>query len=107
MSAGRVPHRRGRLACKSPGGCCGIPIAQAPRDDHGRVVLTERQRAVLDFVREYIDRHGWAPTLDAISTEFGFSRRSAAKQHLDCLERKGWIVREPRASRAIRITEGC
>jgi repressor LexA len=65
--------------------------------------LTERQRAVLDVIRGFIKREGVSPTLREIGQAVGLDLKSVA-QHLDRLERKGYISRRPRESRNIRLT---
>lgn len=89
---------------RSPGGCPrGVRLADAPRDDRGRVVLSRQQTRVLGEIRRYIDDHGYPPTLREISDAFGWSGPSAAKQAIGWLVRKGWLIVDKRRSRAIRI----
>lgn len=67
--------------------------------------LTERQAEVLAFLRERIGRFGQSPTIREIVSEFGFSGTNAAVGHLDALERRGLIRRDPLA-RGIRLVDG-
>jgi repressor LexA len=67
--------------------------------------LTKRQREVFDCVAAYIEKHGYAPTLDEIATAVGLRALASVFDHLSTLERKGWIVRERNEARSIRITE--
>ncbi|MHC4945389.1 MAG: transcriptional repressor LexA [Planctomycetota bacterium] len=64
--------------------------------------LTSRQRAVLDVIRGFLKREGVSPTLREIGRIMGLDLKSVA-QHLDRLERKGYISRRPRESRNIRL----
>jgi repressor LexA len=64
--------------------------------------LTERQAEVLAYLREYIARHGWAPTYREIGERFGFASTNGTADHLKALERKGCIVRG-HGHRAIRV----
>jgi len=99
----KIPRAsRGHLARRSSGGCGNGRTEDAPRDTLGRVSLTSRQLQVLEFVRSFIGGHGWPPTCREISTAFGWGNRSAAKNHLDVLVRKRWLVRGTGA-RTIRI----
>jgi Holliday junction resolvase RusA-like endonuclease len=62
--------------------------------------LTARQAEVLEFVRWYIDQHGFSPTTREIGRAFGFSSPHAAWDHLQALRRKGlidWIDRRHRS----------
>lgn len=58
--------------------------------------LTERQQAILDYIRLYLSSHGCSPTTREIQTRFRFSSQTAAAQHLRALERKGYIQRRAR-----------
>ncbi len=63
--------------------------------------LTERQRDVLTFVRARILDDGFAPTLQEISDEFGFSSTASAQKHIAQLERKGFLRREKHQKRGL------
>ncbi len=65
--------------------------------------LTERQRDVLHYIKNHFDREGFAPTVREIAFHFGFASPLAVQTHLDALARKGYIEREPRKTRNIRI----
>ncbi len=66
-------------------------------------VLTERQGAVLDFIKLYIHDKVRPPTLREIGKRFGIISTNAVNCHLQALERKGYITRDPRLSRSITI----
>ena len=65
-------------------------------------MLTKKQKEVLDFVREYIERHEIAPSLEEIRTYFTFASLSTAHYHLTKLQKEGYLEREPRA-RSLRL----
>lgn len=67
------------------------------------VKLTEKQRQVLRFIIEYSGRYGYPPSLREINTRIGATSSNSAFQYLEALERKGYIERQPRTSRAIRV----
>lgn len=67
--------------------------------------LTERQRAVLAFIREALQAHGLPPTRSEIAEALGFRSPNAAEEHLRALARKGAIELRPGASRGIRVLE--
>ena len=50
--------------------------------------LTDRQQAILDFVRERIATDGMPPTWAEIARAFGFRQTRAAQKHLQALESK-------------------
>lgn len=63
---------------------------------------TRRQRQVLNFLKSYQCRHQRPPTRREIGTRFKIHINGVTR-HLDALEKKGAIVREPHKARAIRI----
>ncbi len=65
--------------------------------------LTDRQSAILDFLKHHIDEEGYPPTRADIARKFGFRSPNAAEEHLKALRRKGVIEMSPHRSRAIRI----
>jgi repressor LexA len=65
--------------------------------------LTERQRAVYEFVRDKIRNRGYGPSVREIGEEFGISSPNGVMCHLKALEKKGLITREPKMSRAIQL----
>lgn len=66
--------------------------------------LTDRQRAVYDYIASFIERHGFPPTMQEIAEHLGISGNLGVIKHLKALERKGVITRNPGSSRGIRIT---
>lgn len=65
--------------------------------------LTERQRRVLEFLRECVRGRGYPPTIREIGIAFGLRSNRGVVDHLRALERKGYIRRMPGISRAIEI----
>jgi repressor LexA len=65
--------------------------------------LTERQRAVYEFVRDKIRNRGYGPTVREIGHQFSISSPNGVVCHLKALEKKGLIKREPNMSRAIQL----
>jgi len=66
-------------------------------------LLTDRQRAVYEFVRDKIRHRGYGPTVREIGQHFGIHSPNGVMCHLKALEKKGFIVREANMSRAIRL----
>ena len=67
------------------------------------IVLTRRQKEVLDFVSRHIDRHGVAPTLQEIGRQLKLSSVATVHKHLRRLEDKGAIRRLTHQSRALAL----
>lgn len=65
--------------------------------------LTERQRAILQFIADHIASNGFPPTLRDIGRRFAIRSTNGVNDHLHALERKGHIVRRDMVSRGIRI----
>ncbi|HEX9666353.1 MAG TPA: transcriptional repressor LexA [Thermodesulfobacteriota bacterium] len=70
-----------------------------------RVLLTERQQDILDFIASQIESLGFPPTISEIQKQFSFKSPNAAGQHLKALVKKGWIKRHPHKSRGIEVTD--
>src|SRR5439155_6968595 len=64
----------------------------------GRTMMTKRQKQVLDYLREYIDQHGYAPTLEEIGRHFRLASLATVHKHLRNLQRKRLIKRLPHQS---------
>ncbi len=65
--------------------------------------LTGRQREVLEFLEEFIGESGYPPTLREICARFSIKGPKNAAKHLDALEKKGFIRRSSKISRAIEV----
>ena len=69
-----------------------------------RPLLTARQREILDFIRQFVLKAGYPPTVREIGAHFGFVPRSVF-DHLKALERKGYLHRETGKSRSLQILD--
>ncbi len=65
--------------------------------------LTKRQKQLVDYLRNYITEHGYAPTLSEVGEYFGLSSLATVHKHLHNLEQKGFIKRVHNHSRALEI----
>jgi repressor LexA len=59
--------------------------------------LTERQQAILEFIIENIRDEGYPPTIAEIGLRFSIASTNGVNDHLQSLERKGYITRSPKA----------
>src|SRR3990170_3763620 len=64
--------------------------------------LTKKQRKVLEFLTSYAKRYGYPPTVREIVEHFDFLG-TAARGHLQALDRKGFVKINPSKSRGIEI----
>lgn len=67
--------------------------------------LTDRQAKILDFLADTLRRRGYPPSVREIGSAVGLSSSSTVHAHLDKLEKKGYIRRDPTRSRAIEIVD--
>ena len=67
-------------------------------------MLSDRQRAIWDFVVEYADRQGYPPTVREIGEAVGLASPSTVHAHLANLERAGLLRRDPTKPRALELT---
>jgi repressor LexA len=66
--------------------------------------MTEIQKKILEFLIEQKVNKGMPPTLAEIAKFFGYKNRATVQQHLQAIEKKGFIKRNPRLSRGIELT---
>jgi len=66
--------------------------------------LTERQKEILEFIREFQQRRGVAPTHREICERFGFSSYGTAYKHLKLLVEKGFVRRDRHQRRGLELT---
>jgi len=69
-------------------------------------VLYKRQKQILDYISQSINKIGCAPTLTEIARHLGLSSLATVHEHLAVLEKKGLIRRYKGAVRGIEIVGG-
>ena len=67
--------------------------------------LTRRQREILDYLKEFIDERGYAPSLEEIGARFGLSSLATVHKHLMNLQEKGFIRRSWNRSRSVELVQ--
>ncbi len=67
------------------------------------IALTERQKEIVDFVRDYRARKGISPTQREICERFGFSSFGTLQKHIRLLLDKGALVRDWNKRRSLLI----
>jgi repressor LexA len=65
--------------------------------------LTERQKAILEYVAAFQKRHGVAPTHREICQEFGYSSYGTVHKHLKLLAEKGFLRRDWNQKRGLEL----
>ena len=66
--------------------------------------LTIIQKSILDYLIDQIKGRGIPPTLADVAKHFGYKNRATAQQHLQAIEKKGYIKKNPKLSRGIELT---
>jgi len=65
--------------------------------------LSSRQERILSFIREFIRKNGYPPTIREIGKAVGISSTSVVNYNLNVLQRRGYLVREREVSRGLRL----
>lgn len=65
--------------------------------------VTEIQAKILDFIREYVEARGYAPTVREIGNGVGLRSNSSVSYQLGRLTTKGFIRRNLKTQRALVI----
>lgn len=68
-------------------------------------ILYAKERQILEFISQFVQRHGFAPTLQEIAEAVGVSAVSTIHEHISALERKNFIKKKPGVERSIEIVE--
>ena len=69
-------------------------------------ILTDRQKAVLTYIKDFARDHGYPPTIPEIQIKFGIRSPNGVNNHLKALIRKGYLRRDSSRARALEITGG-
>jgi len=67
--------------------------------------LTKTQQSTLDYIRAYIRKNGLAPTTQEIASGMGWLSPNSAFEHLQALQRKGYLKIKRGISRGIVLTD--
>ena len=77
-------------------------VTNLPERDGGQR-LTVRQRKILEFIRDTVERRGYPPSIREIGDAVGLASVSSVSHQLQTLERKGMLRRDPNRPRAIEV----
>jgi repressor LexA len=67
------------------------------------VTLYRRQKQILKFIKDYIDKYGYSPTLGEIAEAMGVSSLATVHEHIQALINKGVIRKFDGAVRGIEL----
>ncbi len=65
--------------------------------------LTARQRRILEFIKDWVERYGYPPSVREIGEAVGLVSPSSVAYQLKELERKGYLRRDPNRPRAVDV----
>ena len=65
--------------------------------------LTLRQRRILDYIRETVERRGYPPTVREIGEAVGLVSPSSVAYQMGVLEKKGYLRKDPNRPRAVDV----
>ncbi len=69
------------------------------------MALTRRQHQVLDVIREFIEEHGYSPSLEEIGARLELSSVATVHKHVSHLVNKGFVRRAWNQNRSIEIVD--
>lgn len=67
--------------------------------------VSNRQQAIMEFIKNEVREKGYPPSVREIGEAVGLASSSTVHGHLDRLEKKGLIRRDPTKPRAIEILD--
>ncbi|WP_061960386.1 transcriptional repressor LexA [Demequina flava] len=71
--------------------------------DKGGAGVSERQRLILEFIRECVDSRGYPPSMREIGRAVGLTSTSSVQHQLSALQGKGLLRRDPNRPRAMEV----
>jgi len=67
--------------------------------------LSERHRKIMEFLTRFQDSHGYSPSIRQIGDSINVKSTSLVDYYLNQLQNLGYIEREDRISRSIRVLQ--
>jgi repressor LexA len=80
-----------------------MTVGQAPGSPEPGPVLTERQRKIVDFIRDWVHEHGFSPSMREIGRAVGLTSTSSVEHQLCVLVDKGYLRREAGCPRTVEV----
>ncbi len=69
------------------------------------MALTRRQREIYEFIRDFVRRNGYSPSLEEIGSHFGLSSVATVHKHVSHLVQKGFLQKAWNRSRSVEPVE--
>ena len=67
---------------------------------------SKKQMEILDFIESFQEENGYSPSVREICAAVGLSSTSSVHQHLKSLESKGYLERDEKKSRVMKVIRG-
>ncbi len=67
-------------------------------------MLTPKQKAILEFVENFITTNDYAPSYREIADNFGFSSVATVAEHIENLKLKGYLATDDSSYRSLKVT---
>ena len=109
MTAGSGGRRRAGAGAREtagtqpPGAAEPAVVRDFPDGPVDGAGLTQRQRRILEVIRDAVERQGYPPSVREIGQAVGLTSTSSVAHQLSTLERKGYIRRDPNRPRAVDV----
>jgi repressor LexA len=55
---------------------------------------TRRQKEVFDYIKQYVEKHGYEPSYQLIARQLGVRSKAGIAKHIEALETQGLLVRK-------------
>jgi repressor LexA len=68
------------------------------------MALTKRQKQVLDFIADFVDRHGYSPSYEELAAGLELASLATVHKHIQALESKQYLNRSFNHSRSLEVT---
>ncbi|MNC35931.1 LexA repressor [compost metagenome] len=66
-------------------------------------MISKRQKAILDFILNQTHHQGYPPSVREVGDAVGLASTSTVHGHLERLEKKGLVKRDPSKPRTIQV----
>ena len=68
------------------------------------MALTKRQKQVLDYIAEFVEKHGYSPSYEEMAAGLGLASLATVHKHVIALEAKHYLRRSYNQSRSVEVT---
>jgi repressor LexA len=68
------------------------------------MALTKRQKQVLDFIADFVERHGYSPSYEELAEGLDLASLATVHKHIQALESKQYLNRSFNHSRSLEVT---